>query len=346
MIHNREDCIDKDDLYLYTYGVAIPFIASLGIIGNIVSTSVLWINSHYFSSPSYVYLRWLTVADLLVMIFSIPLSITRVVGDEFSIKIIAIYSAHLSLYLINSLLSTSNLLVLCLTIERFLSICHPRSVNPKLGIGGYRFNALIVVGITVYSFLLQVPEIFSKTVEEVEPETSVNSTVGVTEIAYKVTHNTSLYDSGWYTFAWAWFRETTVKVIPILVIGVLNPLILRKYNRQKRVRNSMSSSQSGEGQVNYRNERRLTVLLGGACVTFLVCTTPSAIVTIMYTEETAKHFGFQVFMSVANCLELTNNALNFYVYTIASSDFRHQLRKVFCISRVGASAVATNTDRY
>jgi hypothetical protein len=76
-------------------------------------------------------------------------------------------------------------------------------------------------------------------------------------------------------------------------------------------------------------ERVLVVLLVSLVVLFVCCTTPAAILSILYSVKLNQHLGFQVFRAVANNLELLNFALNFYIYCLCSAEIRNAFTFLF-----------------
>ena len=83
-------------------------------------------------------------------------------------------------------------------------------------------------------------------------------------------------------------------------------------------------------------ERMLVLVLISIVVLFVCCTTPAAVLSVLYSVKLNDHLGFQVsrhpfiinfvhdfkllspqvFRAVANNLELLNFALNFYIYCL------------------------------
>ena len=73
----------------------------------------------------------------------------------------------------------------------------------------------------------------------------------------------------------------------------------------------------------------LVVVLISIVVLFVCCTTPAAVLSILYSVKFDQHLGFQVFRAVANNLELLNFALNFYIYCLCSAEIRRAFVSVF-----------------
>ena len=73
----------------------------------------------------------------------------------------------------------------------------------------------------------------------------------------------------------------------------------------------------------------LVLVLISIVVLFVCCTTPAAVLSILYTARLNRHLGFQIFRAVANNLELVNFALNFYIYCLCSAEIRNAFTFLF-----------------
>ena len=111
------------------------------------------------------------------------------------------------------------------------------------------------------------------------------------------------------------------------------------YLRREQVRyNPADSADMNPKKVNVRSkmvslrlrkERMMVGLLVALVLLFLVCTTPAAILSLIYTQQLNNNYSFQLFRAVANTLELLNFTLNFYISCLCSSDIRAAFIKLF-----------------
>ena len=72
-------------------------------------------------------------------------------------------------------------------------------------------------------------------------------------------------------------------------------------------------------------ERMLVVVLIAIVVLFVICTTPAAILSILFMKDSsifARSLGYAIFRAMANNFELLGFALNFFVYCLCSADIR------------------------
>jgi len=73
----------------------------------------------------------------------------------------------------------------------------------------------------------------------------------------------------------------------------------------------------------------LVLVLISIVVLFVCCTTPAAVLSIMYSVQLKDDLGFQIFRALANNLELLNFALNFYIYCLCSAEIRRAFVSLF-----------------
>ena len=128
--------------------------------------------------------------------------------------------------------------------------------------------------------------------------------------------------------------EVLIRIGPCIVLGLLNSLIIRAFHKvcKKRkqlkectVKKNSQNNEKGRKRTfkgNLREEKRLVILLTGIIILFFVCMAPSAVLSILYTEDYDTNVKFQIFRAVANDLELSNFACNFYIYVLCSKEFR------------------------
>lgn len=197
----------------------------------------------------------------------------------------AIYFAHLELFLGNACLGVGVLMLLALTLERYVSVCHPGHARPILG-SPKRAVALI----SVATFVVYIPIIFRNRIrdcrllpdsvlihEKLEDTEYINHPIFST---YKV------------------ILEIIFKVLPILLLATLNLRILIVYKRSCEKRRTMTLSRVTSGQETdpkkYAEERRLMLLLGSTSILFLVCVTPMVILNVSLSEANLVKFSYQV----------------------------------------------------
>jgi len=97
-------------------------------------------------------------------------------------------------------------------------------------------------------------------------------------------------------------------------------------------------------------QRMLVLVLISIIVLFVCCTTPAAILSILFSVKLEQHPAFQIFRAVANNLELLNFASNFYIYCLCSAEIRRAFVTLFktawcCGARRGAQGVRVRVEQ-
>ncbi|KAI8126825.1 hypothetical protein FF38_03110 [Lucilia cuprina] len=315
----------RDDLYItnedprtealreYSYGIILPIICALGIIGNVLNLIVL--TRRNMRGTAYIYMRAYSTAALLAIVFAIPFGIRMLVHkdrgqwEEFGP---AFYTAHLELFLGNGCLGVGVMMLLILTIERYVSVCHPSFTRPVMGPPG-----LIVFLTTMITFVIYLPSVFRG-----ELIKCVLQTDG--RFVYFRRDNNAFLRTIFYSI-YKVMLEVLFKLIPTVLIAGLNLRIMMVYRQTCEKRRKMTSSRAS--YIKDAEERRLFLLLGSTSILFLVCVSPMAILHMTIASEVLPSFSFQVFRALANLLELTNYSITFYIYCLFSEDFRNTLMR-------------------
>ncbi|EDV95168.1 GH17794 [Drosophila grimshawi] len=303
----------------YCYGYFLPFICASGIIGNVLNLIVL--TRRNMRGPSYIYMRAYSTAALLAIVFAIPFGIRMLVHkDRGQWEEIgpAFYTAHLELFLGNGCVGVMMLLVL--TIERYVSVCRPGATRPAIGQPG-----VVIFIICVLTFIFYLPSIFrGELIKCMLTSKNVYVYLRRDNIIYQQTLFYSVYKV---------LVEIIFKIIPTFIIAGLNLRIMWVYRRTCARRRQMVLTRAiyakNEDPRKFAEERRLFLLLGSTSILFLLCISPMAILHMTIASEVLPSFPFQVFRALANLLELINYSITFYIYCLFSEDFRNTLLRTF-----------------
>lgn len=196
----------------------------------------------------------------------------------------AFYHAHLELFLGNGCLGVGVLMLLALTLERYVSVCHPGHARPILG-----SPRRAVLLIPLATFLMYLPNSFRSQVTLCRLHLSgppIYRRQDVQEIT-----NAPLYSV--YTV----ILEMVFKVIPTILLAALNLRILLVYRQSCERRRRMTLSRTASGEEDPRKfaeERRLVLLLGSTSILFLVCVSPMVILNVTLSEDNLTLYPYQV----------------------------------------------------
>lgn len=206
-------------------------------------------------------------------------------------------------------------MLLALTLERYVSVCHPGHARPILG-SPRRAVALIPIA----TFLLYLPQAFKNNVGacRLTPTSPIN---------YRRQEVASVINDPFFKI-YLYVLELVFKVIPTILLAALNLQILIVYRKscERRRRMTLSRTASGDDDPRkFAEERRLVLLLGSTSILFLICVSPMVILNVTLSESNLADYPYQIFRAVANLLEITNYSMTFYIYCLFSEDFRNTL---------------------
>lgn len=319
--------VPRKEVTLWIYRVGYPIVLFLGMIGNCLNLTVLW-RSRRLRKVSYILFRWLAVADFMVVVMLITFDVirSRVVHRTEGVMM---YYSHWCFFLFKSFMCCSALLIMGLTIDRYILVCHPHKCQSSRV--RRSFIQVSIILIFALSFFLHVPHTFETSIVPVlEKKTNIT-------LYYDWVWNPVIRKMPFFTHAYPILKETIVKLIPITCVLILNPLIVRAHSESVFRKQSLKNKKPEEIKKSSK-ETRVFVLLLSATIIFLVCTLPQAFVTVIQRVNPALHnvAGFYVFEHTANLIETINFAINFYIYNLASSDFRKSFREVIpCFAKMG-----------
>ena len=218
---NDSDSSTIDDINFVAYGIVANIIVTVGIIGNILNLIVL--SRPKLKGVMYVYLMGLAVSNLCVLIIAIPalMDIAGLIRSKtFST---AFFQAHLEIPLLNSFMAASVYIIICMTVNRYISIYKPTQFQ--------RFHTFRNAYIAIFlSFLggmfLHIPLAFEYSVAE-------NCTEAEEEAAsctYSPDSNETV--AGHVLFpVYIWISEALLRFGPIMTLTILNILIIVKFHR-------------------------------------------------------------------------------------------------------------------
>ncbi|KAF7988446.1 hypothetical protein HCN44_001019 [Aphidius gifuensis] len=301
-----------------SYGIVIPTICCLGIIGNILNLVVL--TRRNMRGTAYIYMRGYSAAALLAIIFFIPFALRVLIHKDtgqWNSWPPAFYHAHFELFLGNACLGVGVMMLLALTIERYVSVCRPgKYTRPLCGP-----PHLTVSLIPLATFLVYLPSAFRGEI------TTCLVTPGGSLI-YQKRDNLSFMHSVFYQI-YKVVLEVVFKVAPTILLAAFNLRIMIVYRRscERRRRMTLSRTVSGgdEDTRTFAEERRLVMLLGSTSILFIVCVTPMVILNVTLADSNLVLYPYQVFRALANLLEVINYSTTFYIYCLFSEDFRNTL---------------------
>jgi hypothetical protein len=224
-IHGQLDNDISDDdheivgsINYVAYVIVANIIVVVGIIGNILNLIVL--TRPKLKGVMYVYLLGLAVSNLCVLFTAIPALINIAGGFHSRAYATAFFEAHLDIPMLNSFMASSVYIIICMTVNRYISIYRPTQFQR---IHTFRNAYLAIAFSFVGGVVLHVPLAFEHYVDEkcfdVAPHCEYSKQQN------DVIHKHILFR------VYIWVSETLLRFGPIITLTLLNILIIVRFRR-------------------------------------------------------------------------------------------------------------------
>ncbi|KAJ8922265.1 hypothetical protein NQ315_004203 [Exocentrus adspersus] len=139
-----------------------------------------------------------------------------------------------------------------------------------------------------------------------------------TKLGMNNTYTTIIY---WYSALFFW-------LIPLTLIATFNSFLVRAVYLSQKLRRQMTNSQESVGLT---HEKRITIMLIGVVVLFMICQTPTGSFLIynnFYKSKNAREENINL-RNFFNYLSILNASCNFLLYCFFSKKFRSTCRELF-----------------
>lgn len=328
-------------------------ICLFGIVCNLLNLCVLF--QRRLKQSPYTYLTGLAFADISTLIFMLPLSIVR--GDflrhQKFFSILALLQYRYNIPLANYFGQISIMIILALTIERYLFTTYPLKTRtfcqPK-------YARIVVILIIVLCIPINLPRFFIHESEViVEPFGSFNSSlchtwpflIAQTGQCLCLKSKTREF---FRSYRHPYFISMFVlnQISPFFILLYLNfKLINRVQNSNHWTRNE-SEDQNGaelrrsthQQSRRLRDENRLTKTLVSIVLVFLVCNTFTIVSYPGFLEKLRRYFpNYSEHCSklqtlITNIMLLLNYSINFFFYCAFNRKFRDCFKLTFLNCRI------------
>ena len=126
MVHQGEEGLNAETVQyikFVAYSVVAYGIVAIGMLGNVLSLVVL--TRPNLKGVMYVYLLGLALSNLCALITAVPALFDISAGLGNGQYPTAFFQAHLEMPLINSFMASSVYIIICMTVNRYISIYKP-----------------------------------------------------------------------------------------------------------------------------------------------------------------------------------------------------------------------------
>ncbi|XP_064098581.1 probable G-protein coupled receptor AH9.1 [Macrobrachium nipponense] len=228
--HGVEDTMSPEIEYMghIAYSVVAPVIISFGILSNTVNLVVLTRPS--LRGPTFRYLKWLAVDNLLVCVVLLPFTLhSHVTPVPYPA---ALYFAHIEVPVGNALIASSVYIVVGLSFDRFVAVCYPRKYR---NLHSHYVASVRIALSFIIAFIIYIPMAFYKIVVPLQDSPD----------RYLIEENLDLVSQRWFT-VYEYLLEICVRFAPAVMLAVLNTYIIIEFKKISRRRRLLSQNMSCE----------------------------------------------------------------------------------------------------
>ncbi|XP_048419836.1 probable G-protein coupled receptor 139 [Stegostoma tigrinum] len=303
-------------------GIYYPILAAVGVPANSLTIAILSRGKCGLSKCITAYLMAMAAADLLVLIFSIILyEISEIYFPNcflnYSIickpkHVVGFVAVDLSVWLTVSF-----------TFDRFVAICCPRL---RVQYCTEYTATVVITTVCTLCILENAPIYFAY-----EPGKTINDT------SWYCNLKSSFYTTeGWVAYSWA--DSILTPCAPLILIFLFNILTIKHILVASKIRKSLRGSNNIEKQHDpeLQNRRKSIILLVTISASFILLWMTAYFYFICVNITDAQHFGndlshpLAVMGQVGYMLQLFSPCTNTFIYAVAQTKFRIELKCVLC----------------
>lgn len=312
------------------HGYASLIVCLFGISTNVFNITVL--ARRDMRSPTNALLTWLAVSDILTMIPYVPFVIHFYCAykpEDASPEKYSYAWVMYMLFLINFAATTHTVSIwlgVSLAVFRFVQL-RSTSKGPIARKRRYAQIQKVIALVYILSTLILIPNYLTNKLDEITLEG--NTTIFVIKDLKLATNETEpLVLANVLTYA------VVAKLIPCILMIIFSGSLLINLNLKGRNRRRRLSTTS----QNHRRENRqakTTRMLLVVIILFLVTEFPQGILIVL--SSTVTDFYTNVYMPLGDLMDfiaLVNNAINFVLYCIMSTQFRTKFLQMYLNRRL------------
>ncbi|CAL2049514.1 hypothetical protein CAEBREN_18811 [Caenorhabditis brenneri] len=321
-----DDSPEMNHVDYVAHVIVMPIVLSIGMVNQCLNVCTLL----HIKTSIFLYLKASAIADILSIVAFIPFLLRHAQLIDPTWELGMFYHAHLELPLINALISASALNIVAMTVDRYVSVCHPikffqnNETKPSR-----RRTMLIIVMIYFIALMIYFPSVFQKKLGVVT-DALTNITI------YTIVRNEEVEALAFFR-VYLVLREIICRWGPVVLLVILNTCVvrgLRKIDKRnwfwrQPSQNSRTETSAQRQLRSPRDDRsRISVLLFVTSATFIICNVPASVISFFVGRVNGSLF-WQIFRAIANLLQVTSYLYNFYLYALCSSEYRHAFLRLF-----------------
>lgn len=308
--------------FFVVYGPLCGLVCLFGLIGNILSFSVL--HKYSRNNVATYLLKSLAITDGLFLATATFVQMYPAMSMYFNLteQLRPIYPqlqkyawpiAHIVQ------MGTTYMMVL-VAVNRYIAVCKPLHA-PRLCTKRQVQVQIIILTLGIITY--NVPRFFEYNYVKTNITNDRNETVIIDENVGLIRY--TVYNILYEIVSYCLF----VFLIPLLILLVLNLHLIRELKRAQKNRKAMANRKNTE-------ENNITLVIIVIILVFIVCQSPASINQILfYTKLGQSETGgictsYEMYYHISNLLIITNSAVNFIIYCLFRRQFQQELLALFC----------------
>lgn len=320
------DCLDTL-IAVFTY-VELP-IATVGVIGNIMSAIVFSMDKKKYSS--HTLLITLAIVDSFLLLSNEMVQILEWYMNPERNCIVRFIVLRILHPMVHTLHATNIWLTLLIAINRFIAICRPFSVSYWCT---KKKTYLLLVLLIITAIIYNIPRFFEYSVKKSEQGPPNGPTQVVCELKERPLHHSLVYNGLMYF--------TFITIGPMIIIVCLYCKIIQDL-KQQTAKCKMGKRQDVPSALRTTEERQATNSILAIITVFIIVQTLVTISRLMQTFSVVSCGPARYFHVTVDLLVVFNSSVNFVLYCAIRKTFRRRLKNLFCD---GKTASNSESDPY
>ena len=326
-----------------TYDIALPIVFVLGIVANILNI-MIFVKGRFRHTLDEIErcaatgLIALAISDLLFCAVGLPAPFlsrhTRSGGH--ALQLIALYYKTYKTPLVNLFLFSSTWLIVAISVERYLAVCHPIRARWRIRVWK---TAIVDVVVFVVSVLVNIPGFFKYELKKTPCQLNCQ--------CYFVAF-TSLYANKTYREAYKILWVTLGTFIPLVLMAFCNARLVMEIYRSR----TLDIKHRPTNPPDRYCTSRITLILVSIVFLYFILVCPSTALgflgeTVLNFQSENAYFGYQVAIVIFNLSQAVYFAMNFALYCSMSRPFRDSVGlQLFCKRSSLRTSTETKNQKY
>ncbi|XP_061179616.1 cysteinyl leukotriene receptor 1-like [Saccostrea echinata] len=312
-IHSKyditEDPIFKSSQQIWTYSA--PILLVLGTVTNILTIIVL-LRKKLRRKTTIFYLTILSIINLLTLYIGLGKTWLMVTFDVY-ISVQSEFLCRFSTFALNLLLNLTVWILVAVTVDRCIIVCLPQLAKR---ICLLKYSKGVAAGMFVVLAIANMHLFWGVAIRKTHGSLEKDCTHG----------------NDFNEFIFPWLSLTLGFIVPFVIMVIANSFIIRCiYLSNKRLAYHHSNDSKNSNSNHNKRLSSVTSMLLATNATFMILTLPIMIFLIVEPYHVANEdvtANMHLTWAIVNICDYTDHSVNFFLYCLAGTTFRRELRKL------------------